>query len=177
MPLPRYSVGIYQETSSYATRHPCNTRLQSSQLDEPLWTDPGLRSGVSVCELISTFNPPKKRTKKAQAGNELSNIVPKSKHAWKKPPPPLYNNNYNTVLRFATTDYFILHSNYKCSTMHDHFVSVFVILNCSDSSPNRREGEGGGFSERVLFTAFRRISQFFKVVQSGSTWFKSCSAE
>ena len=60
-----------------------NTRLQSSQLAEPLWTDPGLKSGISVCELISTK---KKKKKKAQAGNELSNILPKSSHAREKPP-------------------------------------------------------------------------------------------
>ena len=31
-----------------------NTRLQSSQLAEPLWTDPGLEGGISFRELIST---------------------------------------------------------------------------------------------------------------------------
>ena len=49
-----------------------NTRPQSSQLVEPLWTDPGLKSGVSVHELISTL----RRRKKAQAGRELSNNLP-----------------------------------------------------------------------------------------------------
>ena len=60
-----------------------NTRLQSSQLAEPLWTDPGLKSGIRLRDLIFTF-------KKAQAGNELSNILPKTSHARKKPssPPP-----------------------------------------------------------------------------------------
>ena len=32
-----------------------NTRSQSSQLAEPLWIDPGLKSGISVRELISTL--------------------------------------------------------------------------------------------------------------------------
>ena len=32
-----------------------NTQSQSSQLAAPLWTDPGLKSGISVRELISTF--------------------------------------------------------------------------------------------------------------------------
>ena len=32
-----------------------NTRSQSSQLVEPLWTDPGLNSGISMRELISTL--------------------------------------------------------------------------------------------------------------------------
>ena len=31
-----------------------NTPTQSSQLAEPLWTDPGLRSGISVRDLVST---------------------------------------------------------------------------------------------------------------------------
>ena len=62
-----------------------NTRSQSSQLAEPLWTDPGLESVIRVRELISIT---KTKQKKAQAGNELSNILPKSWHARKKPPPP-----------------------------------------------------------------------------------------
>ena len=41
-----------------------NTRSQSSQLAEPLWTDPGLKSGISVRELISI----KKKRKKSVGG-------------------------------------------------------------------------------------------------------------
>ena len=78
MPLSRYSVGSYQETSSYAT-HQGNTRPQSSQFAEPLWTEPDLRSGISVHL---------KKKKKAQAGNELSNNLPKSSQARKKPAQP-----------------------------------------------------------------------------------------
>ena len=51
MPLSRHGVETYQETSSHATRQ--GTLGQSSQLAEPLWTDPGLKSGISVRELIS----------------------------------------------------------------------------------------------------------------------------
>ena len=57
-----------------------NTRPQLSMLAEPLWTDPGLKRGISVRELISTLK------KKALAGNELSNIPRNSSPAWKKPP-------------------------------------------------------------------------------------------
>ena len=77
MPLSRHTVGTYQESSSHATRH--GTLRQTSQLAEPLWIDPGIKSGISVRELIFTF-------KKAQAGNEWSNILTKSSQAWKKPP-------------------------------------------------------------------------------------------
>ena len=41
-----------------------NTRSQSSQLAEPLWTDPGLKGEISVRELIST----KKKKKKSRWG-------------------------------------------------------------------------------------------------------------
>ena len=41
-----------------------NTRSQSSQLAEPLWTDPGLKSGISARELILTIK------KKKRAGEE-----------------------------------------------------------------------------------------------------------
>ena len=64
MPLSRHGVETYQETSSHATRQ--GTLGQSSQLAEPLWTDPGLKSGISVCDLIST----KKKEKKKSAGGE-----------------------------------------------------------------------------------------------------------
>ena len=55
-----------------------NIRPQSSQIAEPLWTDPGLKSAISVRELISTL---KKTKKQAQAGNQWSNILPKSSHS------------------------------------------------------------------------------------------------
>ena len=59
MPLSRHSVGTYPETSSHAT---CQGTIgQSSQLAEPLWTDPVLKSGISVRELISTSENEKKK--------------------------------------------------------------------------------------------------------------------
>ena len=63
-----------------------NTRSQSSQLAKPLWADPSIKSGISVRELISTLKRKKKKKKKRkrQAGNELSNILPKFSHARKK---------------------------------------------------------------------------------------------
>ena len=79
MPLSRHSMRTYQETSSHATRQ--RTQLQSSQLVEPVWTDSGLKSGISVYELIPTLK------KKAQAGNEWSNILPNLSQARKKPSP------------------------------------------------------------------------------------------
>ena len=51
--------------TDYATRNSSgNTQSQSSQFAEPLWTDPGLKTGISVCELIST-SAEKKRKKSA----------------------------------------------------------------------------------------------------------------
>ena len=52
MPLSRHSVGTYHEMSSHTTRQ--GTLSQSSQLAEPLWTDPGIKSGINVRKKIST---------------------------------------------------------------------------------------------------------------------------
>ena len=58
-PLPWHSVGTYHENE--LTRNSSgNTRSQSSQLSEPPWTDPGLKSEISVRELISTLKKKKK---------------------------------------------------------------------------------------------------------------------
>ena len=52
MLLSGHIVGTYQEVSSHATRQ--GSVGQSSQLTEPLWTNPGLKSGICVHKLIST---------------------------------------------------------------------------------------------------------------------------
>ena len=69
--LSRHSVGTFLKTSSHTTCQ--GTFRQSSQLAEPLWTDPGIKSGNSVCELISTS----KKKKKAHAANQWLNILQK----------------------------------------------------------------------------------------------------
>ena len=59
MPLSRHSAGTYgNELTRKSTG---NTRSQSSQLTEPLWTDFGLKNGISVLELISTLKKKKRR--------------------------------------------------------------------------------------------------------------------
>ena len=84
MPLCRQSVG--KLSGNDLTRNSSgNTRTQSSQPAEPLWTNSGVKSGISVRKLISTL----KKKKKAQAGNKLSNILAKSSHARKKTPSPV----------------------------------------------------------------------------------------
>ena len=68
--LSRHSVGTHQE--NMLTRNwSGNARSQSSEFAEPLWTDSGLKSGISVRELISTSKKKKKmKKKKALAGNK-----------------------------------------------------------------------------------------------------------
>ena len=44
-----------------------NAQSQLSQLAKPLWTDPGLKSGISVCKLISIL---KNNSNKKSAGGE-----------------------------------------------------------------------------------------------------------
>ena len=72
-----------------------NIRPQSSQLAEPQWTDPGIKSGISVRDLISTSRKEKKKEgkKKAQAESEWSNILRISSQERKKPPPPPVRHN------------------------------------------------------------------------------------
>ena len=57
-----------------------NTPSQLSLLAEPLWTDPGLKSGIDVRKLSPLKNGKKRERKKTLAGNALSNILPKSSH-------------------------------------------------------------------------------------------------
>ena len=71
MPLSRHSVGTYQKNKqkNERTRNLSgNIRSQSSQLAESLWTDPGIKSGISVRELISTLKKKKKKEKKNAGG-------------------------------------------------------------------------------------------------------------
>ena len=65
----RHSAGTYVENE--LTRNSSgNARPQSSQFAEPLWTDPGMISGISVLELISTSKKKKKKERKIGAGGE-----------------------------------------------------------------------------------------------------------
>ena len=79
MPLSRHSVGTYPETNSHTTR---KGTLSHSRFSSLSYCGLILARRVElVCVLIST-----KKKKKAQAGNELSNILPKPSHARKQPP-------------------------------------------------------------------------------------------
>ena len=53
MPLSRRSVETYTE-NELVRNLSRNIRAQSSQLSEQLWTDPGIKSEISVRDLIST---------------------------------------------------------------------------------------------------------------------------
>ena len=56
-----------------------NIRPQSSQLAEPLWTDPSLKSGISVRELISISFKKKKKRAGRERLVEHSPQIPASK--------------------------------------------------------------------------------------------------
>ena len=63
------NVETYQENK--LTRNSSeNTWPQLSQLAEPLWTDPGLKSGIGVCELVP-------------AGSESSPLLPNPRRGGK----------------------------------------------------------------------------------------------
>ena len=76
-----------------------NTWPQSSQLAEPLWTDPGLRNGISVCNLISTLK------KKRRQGINCWTFSP-NPHTHAPPPPPSWDW------------YACLRANKDCSQLH-----------------------------------------------------------
>ena len=61
MPLSRHSVGTDQETSPHTTRQGTRGHSHLSLLSH--WSDPGLKCGISVHELIST-------SEKKKAGQE-----------------------------------------------------------------------------------------------------------
>ena len=68
--LSRPRLGTCREMNSYATG---NTRSQSSQLAEPLWTDPDQKSEINVRELISTLKKKKKKERRQEInGRTLS---------------------------------------------------------------------------------------------------------
>ena len=79
--LCRHSVGTFRghELTSNSS---VNTRPQSSQLVEPLWTDPGVKSKISVQELI--FSLKKKKKKKKSAGGESANLPQKPSQRGKR---------------------------------------------------------------------------------------------
>ena len=54
MPLSRHSEVTYLSGNELTRNSSGNTQQQSSRLAEPLCTDPGVNSGMSVRELIST---------------------------------------------------------------------------------------------------------------------------
>ena len=59
-----------------------NIQPQSSQLAEPLWTDPGIKSGISVHELISTSKAKQKKRRWEVNGWTFPHII----LARRKPP-------------------------------------------------------------------------------------------
>ena len=73
--LTRDSVGTFQG-NGFTRSSSGNAQPQSSRLAEPLWTNPGLKSGIGVRELISTKKKKKKKEKEeektAQARNDSS---------------------------------------------------------------------------------------------------------
>ena len=57
-----------------------NTRPQSSQLTEPLWTDPGLKSGNCVRQLISTLKKKRRRGMNSRTFSQNPRKREKSHH-------------------------------------------------------------------------------------------------
>ena len=71
MLMSTYSVGTYTETSSHANLSG-DIRSQSSQLAGPLWTDRGIKSELSVRELISTSKREEKKGRRGMISQTFS---------------------------------------------------------------------------------------------------------
>ena len=56
-----FSVSFTRSGNELTHNSSGNTQPQSSQLPEPMWTDPGLKSGIDVCKLIFTLRKKKHR--------------------------------------------------------------------------------------------------------------------
>ena len=79
--LSRQSTGTYQG-NKLIRKSSGNARPQSSHVAEPLWTDPGLKHGIGVRELISTSG----RRKKKRRWGMTSRTFPQSHGKREKKP-------------------------------------------------------------------------------------------
>ena len=124
-----------------------NIRPQSSQLAEPLWTDPGLMSGISVRELISTLI-------KSTGGEWMVEYSPKI----------LPNKEKATT----TSLYWIICVEYcfLCtSRRYDCDVSCQEWLICTVTSVSDLHGRVTASSQRlVLFTRHRYWAKHLAVI-------------
>ena len=90
MPLSRNSVEPIKKRAH--TQLVWNTRPQSTQIAEPPWTEPGIKSGISVRKLMSTL---KKRRRRGMNGRTFSQDHRKrgksqrKKHSALRPQKPL----------------------------------------------------------------------------------------
>ena len=84
--LSRHSVGTYQGNEP-KNNLSGNTPPQSSQLAEPLWVYRGLKSGISVHELISTSKKKKKKSTSREWIDKLSRQVLTSQEKSYQPSP------------------------------------------------------------------------------------------
>ena len=80
---------------------------QLSQLAEPLWTDLGQKSGISVCKLISSLKKKKKEEKKRAGGEWIVEHSPQKSLQAKKnpPPPPRWAYDQRKILRIFYKDH------------------------------------------------------------------------
>ena len=79
MPLSRLSVGTY-----WGNELTCNLsgniQPQSSRPPEPLWTDPGIKSGISMHKLISISKKERKRAGRKQMVEHFPKILASKKN-------------------------------------------------------------------------------------------------
>ena len=99
----RHSVGTYQG-NEFTCNSSGNTQSQLSQLTKPLWTDPGLKSGIGVHKLISTW----KKTHRQRLMHQKLSL--KSLYARKKSlsPPPFFETYTKVSVACKTYQHLVL---------------------------------------------------------------------
>ena len=130
MLLSRHSVGTYHENE--LTRNSSgNTRSQSSQLSEPPWTDPGLKSEISVRELISTLKKKKERKKKKRRrGMNCGTFSPNHRMRGKCHHPllPSFLENSHVLSYFVQLKSVLLQKEDFLENSHFSFVQLNIVL-------------------------------------------------
>ena len=137
-------------------------RQQSSRLAEPLWTDPGLKSGISVRELIWTSNKQtnkqtkktKKKKKKTARGEWLIELSPQILASEERAATSTGLGLWLECRTVATSVY--------CHTISDHFCGT------SDTPDYRYATITTDPSEKVCINLKKKAS--FIIQEAGRPW-------
>ena len=141
MLLSRDNVGTYTE-NELTSNLSGNIRPRSSQLAEPHWTGPGIKSGISVRELISTL-----KKKRRRLGMDGRTFFQRSLQARKTTPPTtspprmLYHSEAQVVRLKITVQAKYISQYYK-SLIQRYDPRYFMFEEYLDNNNKKRRKKG-----------------------------------